>query len=168
MDGNWAFALYIEGGQLANMSNKGFQKVVVAFDGSKDSIKAVQLAASIASTYGSKLTVVHVYGSPSMVFAAGPGMPMPDYKELEDAAKESGETILSRGLQAASQGGAKAKGELLQATSVVEALVGFAADENADLIVVGTRGMTGFKKLIMGSVSTGLVGHAHCPVLVVR
>ena len=44
----------------------------------------------------------------------------------------------------------------------------FAASEKADLVVTGTRGMTGFRKLIMGSVSSGLVNHAHCPVLVVR
>jgi nucleotide-binding universal stress UspA family protein len=37
-----------------------------------------------------------------------------------------------------------------------------------DLVVAGTRGMTGLKKLVMGSVSNGLVSHAKCPVLVVR
>ncbi|MDG6966077.1 MAG: universal stress protein, partial [Nitrososphaerota archaeon] len=78
------------------------------------------------------------------------------------------EAVLSRGVQLAAQAGANAKGELLEAASVVEAPVGFATDQKADLIVVGTRGMTGFKKLIVGSVSSGLVGHSHCPVLVVR
>ena len=149
-------------------NNKGFRKVVAAFDGSKDSVKAVQLAASLASKYGAELTVVHVYNSPAMAFAGGPGMPMPDYTELEAASKDAGKSVLSRGVQLASQGGAKARGELMEASSVVEALVSFASDEGADLIVVGTRGMTGFKKLVLGSVSTGLVSHAHCPVLVVR
>jgi len=46
--------------------------------------------------------------------------------------------------------------------------VDFAAHKKADLIVTGTRGMTGFKKLILGSVSSGLVNHAHCPVLIAR
>jgi nucleotide-binding universal stress UspA family protein len=145
-----------------------FGRIVVAFDGSKDSVKAVQLACSIASKYQSNVTIVHVYSSPMIVFSAGAGMPMPDYKDLEDAAKETGQKVLSQGVQVASQAGVKADGELLEAQSVVEALVDFSKNDNADLVVVGTRGMTGFKKLILGSVSSGLVGHAHCPVLVVR
>ena len=149
-------------------NGKEFQKVVVAFDGSNDSVKAVRLACSVAAKFGSKLTVAHVYSSPTMIFSGGPGMPVPNYSELEDAAKEAAEAVLSRGVHLAAQAGVNAKGELLEAASVVEALVGLATDQKADLIVAGTRGMTGFKKLIVGSVSSGLVGHSNCPVLVVR
>ncbi|MDG6938673.1 MAG: universal stress protein [Nitrososphaerota archaeon] len=156
--------------RLTDMASngKGFQKIVVAFDGSKDSVEAVRLACSMAAKFGSKLTVTHVYSSPAMIFSGGAGIPIPNYGELDDAAKEAAEAVLSRGVQLAAQAGVNAKGELLEAASVVEALVGFATDQKADLIVVGTRGMTGFKKLIVGSVSSGLVGHSHCPVLVVR
>ena len=145
-----------------------FQNVVVAFDGSGDSVKAVRLACSIVSKFGSKLTVVHVYNSPAMVFAGGAGMPIPNYSELEDAAKGAATATLSKGVQTAGEYGVKARGELIEAPSVVEALVGFATDQGVDLIVAGTRGMTGFKKLIMGSVTSGLVSHSHCPVLIVR
>ncbi|MDG6920241.1 MAG: universal stress protein [Nitrososphaerota archaeon] len=149
-------------------NGREFKSVVVAFDGSKDSVKAVRLACSIAAKFGSKLTVAHVYSSPTMVFSGGAGMPIPNYTELEEAAKQNGEAILSRGVQLAAQAGAKARGELLEGPSVVEALVGLATDQKADLVVVGTRGLTGFKRLIVGSVSSGLVGHSQCPVLVVR
>ncbi|HKM76807.1 MAG TPA: universal stress protein [Candidatus Bathyarchaeia archaeon] len=44
----------------------------------------------------------------------------------------------------------------------------YAAGAGVDLIVVGTRGLGGFKKLVMGSVSTAIVNHASCSVLVVR
>lgn len=151
------------------MSNdRGFEHIVVAFDGSKDSVKAVQVASSLAAKFKAKVTIVHVYGSPAVIFAAGPGMTMPDYKDLEDAAKQTGQSVLEEGVRLATKVGVKANGELLEGPSVVEALIGFAANEKADLIVVGTRGMTGFKKLVLGSVSSGLVGHAHCPVMVVR
>lgn len=145
-----------------------FSRIIVAFDGSKDSVKAVQLACSLASKYGSDVTVVHVFASPAIGFSAASGMPVPDYSELEDAAKQTGQKVLSRGLQLASDAGVRAKGELVESPSVVEALVVHATKEGADLIVVGTRGMTGFKKLILGSVSSGLVAHAPCPVLVAR
>lgn len=143
-------------------------RILVAFDGSKDAVRAVRLACSFARKFGSEISVVHVYSSPLIGFSAASGMPIPDYRDLEDAAKDTGQKVLSRGVQVASEAGVQARGELLQASSVVEALVDYAAKEHSDLIVVGTRGMTGFKKLILGSVSSGLVSHSPCPVLVAR
>ena len=95
-------------------------------------------------------------------------MPIPDYGSLEDAAKAAAQGVITKGLQVANDLGLKAKGELIEAPSVVEAIVNFATSDKADLIVVGTRGMTGFKQLILGSVSSGLISHARCPVLVAR
>ncbi len=149
-------------------NGRPFGKVIVAFDGSNDSIKAIKLAGSLASKYQSEIIIAHVYSSPAIGFSAASGIPIPDYKALEDAKKETAGACLSKGLQLASDEGFKAKGELIEAPSVVEALVELAANERADLIVAGTRGMTGFKKLIMGSVSSGLVNHAPCNVLIAR
>jgi nucleotide-binding universal stress UspA family protein len=143
-------------------------RIVVAFDGSKDSVKAVKLASSVATKFHSSLTVVHVYSPPTVYFNSGAGVPVLDYKDLEDAARSTGLKVLARGVQLASAEGVKARGKLLEAQSIVEALSEFALKNEADLIVVGTRGMTGFKKLILGSVSSGLISHAHCPVLVAR
>jgi nucleotide-binding universal stress UspA family protein len=145
-----------------------FGRILVAFDGSKDSQKAIGLACSLALKFGSELTVVQVFSSPSIGYSATSGMPIPDYKMLEDAKKAAAKEVLSKGLQLAKQEGVEAKGELIEAPSVVEALVEFAVNKKADLIVTGTRGMTGFKKLVLGSVSSGLVNHAHCPVLIAR
>ena len=47
-------------------------------------------------------------------------------------------------------------------------LAEYAENEKMDLIVMGTRGMSGFKRLLIGSVASGVVKHAHCTVLVVR
>ncbi len=52
--------------------------------------------------------------------------------------------------------------------SVVETIVDHGTKYNVDLIVIGTRGLTGFKKLLVGSVSSGVLHHAHCSVLIVR
>jgi len=145
-----------------------FRRILVAFDGSKDSQKAIGLACSLALKFGSEVTIVHVFSSPSVGYSATSGMPIPDYKALEDAKKAAAKEVLSNGLQLTAQGGVEAKGELIEAPSVVEALVEFAEEKKADLIIAGTRGMTGFKKLILGSVSSGLVNHAHCQVLIAR
>ncbi len=146
----------------------GFNKVLAAFDGSTDSAKAIKLACSLATKYGSDLVVVYVYSPAAVGFSASSGVPIPDYRELEEAKKSSAQAVLSKGLQLARDEGITAKGELVEAPSVVEALVEIATREKVDLIVVGTRGMTGFKKLILGSVSAGLANHSPCAVLIAR
>src|SRR5215510_7284705 len=52
--------------------------------------------------------------------------------------------------------------------SIIGSIVQYAEHENIDLIVVGTRGRSGFKRLLLGSTASGIVTHAHCPVMVVR
>ena len=65
--------------------------------------------------------------------------------------------------------GVKASGHILsRQASVIQAIVVDAADLKVDLIVIGSRGLGGFKRVLLGSVSIGVVTHAHCPVLVVR
>lgn len=145
-----------------------FGKIVVAYDGSDDSAKAIRLAGSVASKYGSTVILVHVVKSPLVEMGAASGMPIPDYRSIEEAAMTAGKSVLTKGLKVAEGMGLEAKGELIDSPSVVEAIVNFAEKEGADLVVVGTRGMTGFKQLIMGSVSSGLVSHSKCAVLVAR
>ena len=146
----------------------GFARILVAFDGSDDSVRAVRTACSLASKYGAELKVLHVYSFAVFAYGGAAPMPVPDVQPLEDAAKARGMATLSKGLEVARGEGVKATGELLEASSVVQAVVEYAEKDRTDLIIMGTRGMTGFKRLVMGSVSTGIVGHAHCPVLVVR
>ena len=145
----------------------GFRTVLAAYDGSENSSRAVAVAAALASKFAAKLVVVHVYSSPVIPYSMA-GAPMPNYSELEKAAEDSAKSTLAAGVRIAKELGTEGRGELLEASSTVQALTEFAANEKADLLVVGTRGMTGFKKLILGSVSSGLAAHAHCSVLVVR
>jgi nucleotide-binding universal stress UspA family protein len=57
---------------------------------------------------------------------------------------------------------------IISASSIVGEIVGFADKEKVDLIILGTRGRTRFKKLLLGSVADGVVTHSSCPVMVVR
>ena len=57
---------------------------------------------------------------------------------------------------------------IVTATSIVSAIVEYANDKNVDLIVTGTRGRSEFKKLLIGSVASGVIIHAVCPVMVVK
>jgi nucleotide-binding universal stress UspA family protein len=57
---------------------------------------------------------------------------------------------------------------VVTATSIVSAIVEYAKNKNVDLIVTGTRGRSEFKKLLLGSVASGVIIHASCPVMVVK
>jgi len=52
--------------------------------------------------------------------------------------------------------------------SVIESILDYATSKEIDLIVVGTKGRTGLKRLLMGSIANGIVQHAQCPVLLVK
>ena len=57
---------------------------------------------------------------------------------------------------------------IIHPVSTVGAIVEYAERENIDLLVIGSRGLTGFKKLLIGGVASGVVTYAHCPVMVVK
>lgn len=77
--------------------------------------------------------------------------------------------IVNEAVAQAAKRSIKAKPELAEGvSSVVETIVDHATKDKVDLIVIGSRGLGGFKKLLLGSVSSGVVTHASCPVLVVR
>jgi nucleotide-binding universal stress UspA family protein len=153
---------------MSGQEGLGFGKIMVAFDGSKDSVKAVDFGCSLAEKYGAALVIVHVYSVAFPSYSGVAPMPVPEFEGAEAVSKERARGVVADGIELAKTHGVKAKGELLEASSTVQAILEFAASEKVDLIIVGTRGMTGFKKLILGSVSSGLVSHSECPVLVVR
>ncbi len=145
-----------------------FRKILVAYDGSKDSEKAIQLASALSSKFGAELILVHSYSPIGYTYGVVGGTSAAAYEAMEESAKDGANKRLADGLVLSKKFGGKAKGALLEGLSTVQTLVEYAEDHKVDLIIVGTRGMTGFKKLVMGSVSSGIVSHATCPVLVVR
>ena len=62
----------------------------------------------------------------------------------------------------------KFKSQVIVASSIVPAIINFSEKEKIDLIVMGTRGRSGLKKLLLGSVASGVITHSHCPVLVIK
>ncbi len=144
-----------------------FKKILVAYDGSKDSNKAVQAACALSKGKDS-VTLLHVYAMPTMAYTGAAGLPQSTVEILNEGAKEKAEAVAKKGLNRAARNGVKAKGEVIESTSIVETIVTYASSEKFDLIVIGTRGNTGFKRLLVGSVSSGVLNHAHCPVLLVR
>jgi nucleotide-binding universal stress UspA family protein len=144
-----------------------FKKVLVAYDGSKDSNNAVEAACALSKGKAS-VTLLHVYAIPMMVYTGRAGLPRSTVQILDEGAKRTAEAVVKKGLNRAARKGVKAKGEVMESASTVETIVTYASSEKFDLIVIGTRGNAGFRRLLVGSVSSGVLNHAHCPVLLVR
>jgi nucleotide-binding universal stress UspA family protein len=159
-------------------SKSMFKKLLVALDGSENSARASQAATELAEKLKAELIVLHAITPPALYYHTetspeGPVIEPPTHeKEIDlylEYARRVGRGIVDPTVSEAKKRGITVKADLPEATSsLVETIVNQAVKENADLIIVGTRGLGGFKKLLMGSVSNGVVSHAHCPVLVIR
>jgi nucleotide-binding universal stress UspA family protein len=140
--------------------------IIVGVDGSKASGAALDMAANEAALHGAQLRVVVVWHVPASAYTVGGGMPLFDDGSLDalrDEAQRVAEGAVTRVRQIAP--GLDCAAEVLDGQPA-ERLLQSSAD--ADLIVVGSRGLGGFKRLMLGSVSDQVVHHASCPVLVVH
>jgi nucleotide-binding universal stress UspA family protein len=136
-----------------------FQRVLVAVDGSPRSEKTIQIAVDLARRYGATATVVHVreferYEGDDVDL----GPPIPAEKLVDE--------VLERFREA----GVEARGEIRRVShgETPEQIVEVAKSAESDLIIMGSRGMTEWRSLLLGGVANKVVHHATCPVLLVR
>jgi len=148
------------------MSEVQIKKILLPIDGSDASLKAAKYAVKIAKQEKAPILCIHAIGTPTYLSEYRSGFLLPSYYE---EAKKLAETWFGRVIEMAKKEGVDVKTDVvLDVVSVVDTIVNYATSENVDLIVIGTRGRTGLKRFLLGSVANGVVLHAHCPVLVVR
>lgn len=141
-------------------------KIVVATDSSQSSAHAVREAAGLAHDTGSELHIAHVmpvstlYSSADMVLPVG----IPLYEE----SKQKAEGALLEDVERAEETGVMAAEAHLLEGKPDEKIVTLAEEIGAGLIVVGSRGLGALARTLVGSTSTSIVRHAHCPVMVIR
>jgi nucleotide-binding universal stress UspA family protein len=143
--------------------------ILIAYDGSEDARAAIEQAAKLWP--GQQATVVSVWEPFAEVIAhasTGFAPGMADYDEIDAASEKLADDNAREGAELASTGGLEASGlKTSQTTTIAEAILAAANEVGAQVIVVGTRGLTGVKSLLLGSVSHAVVHHADVPVLVV-
>jgi nucleotide-binding universal stress UspA family protein len=115
------------------------------------------------------LTVLDI-STPRRISSSFITAPTYGLKELEEKRKEAQQWLDKFEKLAAKENNVKLKSEIIEdpISRVGSAIVDYAERENVDLIVIGSRGRTGFKKMLLGSVASDVVTYAHCPVLVVK
>jgi nucleotide-binding universal stress UspA family protein len=144
------------------------RKILVAVDGSAPSFNASTYAIDLAKKNDAELILLYIV-SPvpySQFEYANIGR----MKEIETIEKEKAQQeVVDKVKQKATEKKVSVKTDvLIKYTPVVKEIVEYAEKKKVDMIVIGSRGMTGFKKLLLGSVASGVVKYSHCPVLVVK
>jgi nucleotide-binding universal stress UspA family protein len=136
--------------------------IVVGVDGSEGSMAALRFAAAEAALRDAKLRVVCAWHIPTAVFAGGWTPPVDMMSSFDAAACEVASRAASE--VARLQRGVDCESKVVEGQP---AEVLLRASEDADLLVVGSRGLGGFKSLLVGSVSRQVVHEATCPVVIV-
>jgi nucleotide-binding universal stress UspA family protein len=148
-------------------------KVVLAIDGSEEASRAAEAAVELCEKTGSELHVVHV--GEDFYLTAATDLDMvaqtrvaQEYAESEANFEQIAREVLDAEVEKVeATGGTVAQAHLRVGRADAE-IVDLAEEIEAGLVVLGSRGLGGVKRALMGSVSHSVVRHAHCSVLVVR
>lgn len=137
----------------------GFEKLLLATDGSESAAPAIQEAINIAKTCKSKLLIVSVVEVNPEFGALAPQL----VEKSEEETKAHLETLKAR----AAKEGLDCETISHQGEEPYKFIVEEASKNKVDMIILGSHGRTGLKRLMMGSVASRVIGHAPCKVLVV-
>jgi len=166
---------------MSNTQTK-VSKILVAIDGSEMSMRAAAYAIDIANIKGKEeenvqligLTVIDLTNLSYSFFATASGYY--EAEKLEEKRKEAQQLLDKVEKLAVKENNTnnnvniQFKSEIIEdpISRVGSAIVDYAERENVDLIVIGSRGRSGFKKMLLGSTASGVVTYATCPVMVVK
>jgi nucleotide-binding universal stress UspA family protein len=137
----------------------GFQRVLVATDGSKQCRTAVEKAIDFSQSYGGEISVVSIIDVPAEFYAEAPQV-------VDDMARKA-KGYVEEVKKQAEASGVKVE-TFVKEGEAYQAIVDIAKERDVNIIVMGSHGRTGLKRLLMGSVAEKVIGYAPCPVLVTR
>jgi nucleotide-binding universal stress UspA family protein len=141
------------------------ETIVVGVDGSEGGAAALDFAAGEAAFRGARLRIVSVWQVPAAAYGGGFAPPLDP--ATWDAFRVRGQQIADDALAAVKKAQPSLEAEVLVAQGQpADVLLEQSAD--AKLIVVGRRGLGGFRSLLLGSISQQVVQHATCPVVIVN
>jgi nucleotide-binding universal stress UspA family protein len=139
------------------------RSIVIGTDGSGPAERALDEAITIASRDGAALHVVTAFPDPAVIrekITSGATAASVNLSEVADQ-------VLTRAAERAQERGVTAETHAHE-SEPAEAILEVAAAQDADLIVVGSRGLSGIQRFLLGSVSSKVSEHASCSVMIVR
>ncbi len=143
------------------------KKILLATDGSEEATLATEAATELSKNTASEVHLAYVLPTPERL--AYPHHYPTEVREdiFEQAKKDAGEFLEKQAEQIRSGGGSVTEAHVRTGRPDHE-IVSLSDDLGVGLIVIGSRGLTGMRRALLGSVSDSVVRHAHCPVMVVR
>ncbi|HEX5519804.1 MAG TPA: universal stress protein [Candidatus Nitrosocosmicus sp.] len=154
------------------MDNK-ITKILIGIDGSDSSLNAAKYAIDLSKKFNSEIILLSIvpskihHGDSSGVF----GMVSPSY--LSDYRKEAEEWFKEFIDQVKDNESFDIEKRIITDVitspfSIAASILNYAEERNVDLIIIGTRGNSGLKKMLLGSVASDVVTYSYCPVLVIK
>ncbi|MEJ7891411.1 MAG: universal stress protein [Solirubrobacteraceae bacterium] len=144
------------------------RSVVVGTDGSETAAKAVKEAADLAAAVGAAVNIVSAYVPVSNQRLREESRQAPQDIAWQVTPREDVDSLLSDAEQIAQNAGVKDVHTHAREGDPADAILDVAEEQDADLVVVGNKGMTGAKRFLLGSVPNKISHHAPCSVLIVR
>jgi len=146
------------------------KKILIAIDKSGYKQKIIAYTITLAKSLGASVTAIHVLDKASLGVV---GNMVGFYRggmsdAYEKVVKKQAEDLLNETKALLEKEGVRTSTEVVVKSSSAEGIIDYANETGADLIVIGTKGLTGVGKFLMGGVANAVIGHAHCPVLAVR
>jgi nucleotide-binding universal stress UspA family protein len=149
-----------------NLVNHSIKKILIPVVKSEYNDKIISYAIVLAKGSGASITVIHVLDK-STIGGIGDvfGRRVDEYeKEMSKRSEE----LLTEVQQVIEKQGIKTSIEVIGHKSVAQGIIDYAKQSEADVIVIGTKGLTGLGKFIMGGVASSVINNAHCPVVAIR
>ncbi len=157
-----------------NKSNTiSVKRILVATDGSASSIRAANFAIHLCKLEKAELVILHVLPDIKQGGVIGLRAKYGDLKMVSaflQAKTQEANKWMKPIQKNAEESGVKSKIEILEneGTSIVGIITKYSQKNQIDLIAVGTRGLSKFKRLLVGSVTSAISSHSHCQVLLVK
>jgi nucleotide-binding universal stress UspA family protein len=142
-----------------------FEQILVPYDASSYANHAFDDALKIAEKFGSKITVLTVLGTK---VEQSTGISLERAIELQEGHEDVATKILKDLEGLAKEKGVEFSFKVIYEPSPYKGIVNFSNSNSMDLIVMGSHGRSGIKKALLGSVASGVVEHANCPVLIIK
>jgi len=155
---------------------KRLSRILTALDGSEQSMRAADLAISIAVKHDAELLALYVFYS-QLGYAYASYLSKiedsPSIAAIVNSAKQEAshwfEAINNKIAYSKNENHIMLKSEVIvTSTSVPAAIIDYASKNRVNLIVIGTRGRSGIKKVLLGSVAQEVIRESRCPVLVAK
>jgi len=149
-----------------NLRNDSIKKILIPVVKSEYNDKIISYAIILAKGSGASITAIHILDK-SAQGDLGDLFPM-KLEEYENATSKRAKELLTEVQQVIEKQGIKTGIEVIGAKSVPKGIIDYAKESGVDVIIIGTKGLTGVEKFLMGSVASAVIDHAHCPVFAIR